>query len=58
MYILEKYYTDEHDVDENMVTILLQGGSWGYDISAGIVHRNLYDASTNSGGHVASRLKK
>ena len=50
------YYTDEHDVDENMVTIMNQGGQWPHENSAGITIRTMNDIPTSSPDYVASRL--
>ena len=59
MYILEKYYTDEHDVDEELMAIVSQGGRWHEGNRAGIALRSLNDhPTTTSGFWGASRLKK
>ena len=50
------YYTDWHNVDEDLTTIPYQGGQWNYGNSDGIVYRDLLDVPTNSGDDVASRL--
>ena len=34
-------YTDEHDVDEDLRTILAHGGFWTYDNTAGIMYRDV-----------------
>ena len=50
------YYTDEHNVDEDMMTIIDQGGSWFYGIEAGVMERHLNDFLSLMTGEVASRL--
>jgi len=54
--ILGRYYTDSHDVDEDLKTIIRHGGYWIDGSNAGITHRNLYSAPTSSWDIVASRL--
>ena len=52
---LIKYYTDAHDVDEDVKTISSYGGLWLYDKGrAGITARNLYSSSLILDGTVAS----
>ena len=46
------YYTDNHRVDEDNLTISVHGGNWLYE--AGIACRFVVDASTNYYVHVAS----
>lgn len=48
------YYTDEHNVDEDMMTIIDQGGSWFYGIEAGVMERHLNDFLSLMTGEVAS----
>ena len=50
------YYTDPHDVDEELRTISIWGGRWGAYSTAGIALRSLDNSPTVSGDHVASRL--
>ena len=55
------YYTDYHDVDENLVTIPYYGGHWnggwsGGDSGVGIAGRNLHDSTAITSVYVASRL--
>ena len=50
------YYTDYHDVDEDVRTISGCGGQWVFTIRTGVASRDLYDSSTTSKGYVASRL--
>ena len=35
------YYTDEHDVDEDLRTILIQGGNWPGTAMEGVVFRDM-----------------
>ena len=51
------YYTDWHDVDEELRTFTRLGGHWNDASSAGIAYRFLYDAPTESGDGVASVQK-
>ena len=53
--ILGRYYTDEHDVDEDLRTISNQGGRRDLGIFVGITQRGMADAPTNSHDVVASR---
>ena len=48
------YYTDEHDVDENMVTIMNQSGMWLNGSMVGITIRTMNDTPTSSPDYVAS----
>ena len=48
-----KYYTDLHDVDEDMRAITVQGGDRGDDIRVGVVRRTMNDAPTDVSGDVA-----
>jgi hypothetical protein len=48
------YYTDEHDVDENMMTIMNQSGMWLNGSMVGIVIRTMNDIPTSSPDYVAS----
>jgi len=40
---LIKYYTDAHDVDEELRTISKQGGNWWRENMTGIAQRELYN---------------
>ena len=51
-------HTDQHDVDEDMMTVLAQGGSWSYGSMTGIVCRDMYHINTGAGIIVASKQKK
>ena len=54
----KKYYTDWHDVDEDLRTIAIQGGAWT-DISyAGITHRDPWNSPSAISGDVASLKNK
>ena len=48
------YYTDEHNVDEDLGTITNYGGAWGYVTSAGVMYRELLHSSTDVFDIVAS----
>jgi len=48
------YYTDDHNVDEDMMTSSFHGGHWVHGITAGIALRYTIDNYTPS--FVASRL--
>jgi len=50
------YYTDVHDVDEDLRTITNYGGMWFDFDQVGITHRDVDIAPTITHGGVASRL--
>ena len=52
------FYTDMHDVDEDKVSIVPQGGRWSDHGWSGITHRNMNSISSATDGqdNVASRL--
>jgi len=50
------YYTDEHDVDEDLRTISAQGGEWPMGKQVGITNRHLYRSSPHTSDFAASRL--
>lgn len=52
-----KYYTDYHEVDEDIDTILKQSGRWNHEIHAGAAHRDLLDTPTTSEVNVASKCR-
>ena len=52
-----KYYTDRHDVDEDMRTIMYQGGRWLNNTSAGITYQDTDHTSTDSFDSIASNAK-
>ena len=47
-------YTDYHDVDEDIRTIMLHGAAWSYHSTAGIVFRYLNDTPAGNNASVAS----
>ena len=53
-----KYYTDQHNVDEDLIAISLHGGMWNSIGSDGIARRNLQDRVDLTGGDVASSNMK
>ena len=53
-----KYYTDHHDVDEDMRAITVQGGDRGDDIRVGVTRRTMNDAPTDVSGDVAYKYNK
>ena len=54
-YVLEKYYTDWQDVDEDIATIPGQGGYWSHGFFVGVTQRHLFDFPTNVHDIVASK---
>ena len=48
-----KYYTDLHDVDEDLKTITSQGGYWVHGVYTGIAHRDMNSTSSYVSSHVA-----
>lgn len=48
-------YTDLHEVDEDMRTISIHGGSWNYENMAGTMFRYMNVTSTHIADIVASR---
>jgi len=48
-------YTDWHEVDEDLRSIIDQGGRWDYGNQAGIIFRNLHDSPAVLHDTVASR---
>ena len=50
------YYTDEHNVDEDVRTIVDQGGRHDHDTWAGIARRVMSDPPTTTWVDAASRL--
>ena len=53
-----KYYTDWHEVDEDLTTILIQGGGWFDNIIGGITQRNMWWFSSQLADYVASSTVK
>ena len=55
---LIKYYTDEHDVDEDLRTIASCNGNWPNENLAGVTFRHMNDIHINTYNFVASVQKK
>ena len=53
----KKYYTDYHDVDEELRTIIPQGGSWWENDGVGVAFRRMIDPPTITHDDVASVQK-
>ena len=53
--ILGRYYTDHHDVDEDLRIIPSQGGRWNNESSAGITERSMNAPTAYVGDVVASK---
>ena len=51
---MKKYYTDWHNVDEDLRTIARCGGRWYEGSNAGITLRSVSDVPTTVFGDVAS----
>ena len=51
------YYTDYHEVDEDMMTSLLQGGLWHNVTDVGITFRFITDSPSNLSSYVASMCR-
>ena len=49
-----RYYTDYHDVDEEIVTIVLHGAGWYDSTSAGVALRCLFRPYSHISVNVAS----
>ena len=49
------YYTDQHDVDEDLTAIAEQSGQWSDITQTGIALRNISSRPTAAGGSVASK---
>jgi hypothetical protein len=50
-------YTDWHNVDEDMTTVIKLGGCWPDHIQVGIAMREVYDYPSTMLGHVAFEKK-
>lgn len=48
------YYTDYHDVDEDLRTAILCGGYWEMENKVGVTQQNLYDTPARVYTSVAS----
>ena len=51
------YYTDEHNVDEDLRTISNYGDAWAMGNWAGVTRRTMNDSPTTTLDDVASRQK-
>ena len=49
-----KYYTDWHNVDEDMTTVPVQGGMWDYESGVGITRQDTDRISSQLADFVAS----
>ena len=54
---LIKYYTDAHDVDEGMLTVLAHGGAWGETGRNGFMQRNACNNRSDTVDTVAYKDK-
>jgi len=54
---LIKYYTDNHDVDENVRSVTEQSGYWGYGTDVGIAFRYMCNDPLSADNTVASKNK-
>ena len=52
------YYTDYHDVDEDVMSMARHSGRWSDDISAGIMRRYIKEIPSEDVSHVASSNMK
>ena len=55
---LIKYYTDWHDVDEDLRTMFLRGGYWEMIDKVGVTQQNMYDTPDRVYASVASLKNK
>jgi len=55
---LIKYYTDIHDVDEDVIITMEQSGHWGWGTAPGIVCRYMANTPFYADNTVASLKKK
>ena len=55
--ILGRYYTDHHDVDEDLTAIIGLGGACQDNIQAGITRRSVNDSSSYSSINIASMCR-
>ena len=55
-----KYYTDYHDVDEDLRTLVPQGGSWWEHVGIGVAFRRMIDTPSPTDVHddVAYKFNK
>lgn len=54
-YVFRKYYTDNHDVDEDARTIVRHGGWYVDGNLSGFTCRLMYETPTNTSESVASK---
>ena len=54
----KKYYTDWHDVDEDWVTLTVQGTAYPDGVEAGVINRRASASPGDTSSHVASVQKK
>jgi len=52
------YYTDVHEVDEDMVTISYTSGFWSYHDQVGMMHHGLFNSPNEDHDGVASSNTK
>ena len=52
---MQKYYTDNHDVDEDLRTITNYGGQWDYETRVGVMCRDMWYSSVAIDNVVASK---
>ena len=52
------YYTDWHDVDEDWVTLTVQGTAYPDGVEAGVINRRASASPGDTSSHVASVQKK
>ena len=50
------FYTDIHDVDEDLMSIPIHGGRWSAELQAGIVRRSMNDSPTASAGDIVASM--
>ena len=50
------FYTDIHDVDEDLTSIPIHGGRWSAVSQAGIVRRSMNDSPTAEAGDIVASM--
>jgi hypothetical protein len=50
------FYTDIHDVDEDLMSIPIHGGRWSAELQAGIARRSMNDSPTASAGDIVASM--
>ena len=53
----KKYYTDQHDVDEDVMAIISKGGRFNMTSASGLFRTDLFDPPNHVNPTVASRKK-